>query len=170
MLLPASGTLLLLALASALGFTLSRNAGMSAPSIPIPSDAALRPPAEATALDMPPPRPDVYYAAITERPLFSPQRRPTPEPGQAPVAEPEPAAAAPAPEPVAVELTRPDLRLLGTMTGGARSTALIAQAEGEPVWLAEGDAIGGWTLSAISADSVELSRDSGSFRVDLYPQ
>ncbi len=164
---PWSGTLLMFALAATLGLAVLRNVEAHESSEPEPQASTETVSAGAAALTMPPARADVYFSAITERPLFSPLRRPTPELGQGPAAEPDPPAVQ---EPVAVEIIRPDLRLLGTLTGGERASALIAQAGGEPVWLRRGDVIGGWTLISIDPDTINLSLDSESFRLDLYPQ
>ena len=112
-------------------------------------------------------RPAVYYAAITERPLFEPSRRPyTPETKTLP----------PEPEPV-IETAKPDepteqpppaITLQGIMAGDERNTALVGVNGGSPVWVSKGDPVADWTVSNIGNDWIEISRKSRSIQVDMY--
>lgn len=115
----------------------------------------------------PNPRTEPYYTAITDRPLFEATRRPV---SQEAAPEPEPeveveevtAPAAP------TEIPAPDIRLLGVLTGGARSSALISLAGDDPQWLGEGAQVDGWALSEIAPDHVLLTEKQRELRVELY--
>ena len=163
-LLPFAGTFLLAALAALFGAALLRGSDQAQPMAERPDIAEIPNAGEAT-LALPQPRPPVYYAAITDRPLFAPGRRPGVE-----EAAPEPVAApveTPMPEP---DATPPDLRLLGTLDTARRQSALVALYGGEPRWVPVGDTIDGWTLSDVGADWIELSLNSRTVRLELYPQ
>lgn len=105
-------------------------------------------------------RPSVYYEAIAARPLFAPTRRP-------------PAAVAPALEvvneavPAAPIVAPPTLTLIGVMRGTARPSALIATDGGDPEWIAEGALVEGWTLMAVEASGVTLTRDAETYELEL---
>lgn len=89
------------------------------------------------------------FDAILERPLFNPDRRP--------VAVPEPAVA-PATTP-----TKPlRARLEGVVQIGATSFALIRDlSSNEPVRLAQGMELNGWTLERVESGRAVLSRGDG---------
>ena len=92
------------------------------------------------------------FAAIVERPLFSPTRRP-------PAAAPPPA---PAPEVVAAPtpLAPMDFSLAGVViSGGTRSALVQMQADGRQVRVAEGGAIDGWTLVTVEPQRAVFRRD-----------
>ena len=103
---------------------------------------AARPPA-APAAAPPALRPLADYAAIVERPLFSPSRRPTPGV----------AAAAPA--------TGHRFRLIGIVGTGAMRKAFVADG-GRRAEIVAGDTLdGGWTVKEIAPDRVLLSSPAG---------
>lgn len=108
----------------------------------------------AELLSFAPPPPD-EFAELTERPPFSPSRRP-PLPR---IAIPPPPAE-PAPPP------RPKIRLfgVGVLENGASGQALLARdGSGKAEWLREGDTIEGWRLLAVEPRRVRLrdDRDNG---------
>ena len=114
-------------------------------------------------------RPDIYYQAITDRPLFSPTRRPIElAPLTSVPQEPEEdivVVEEPAPEQVIPE---PDAILLGVMTNGALGSALVSLDGAQAVWRSEGDDLNGWTLRSIEADAIELNEADRSLRIELY--
>ncbi|MFZ5963019.1 hypothetical protein ACOXXX_08730 [Thalassococcus sp. BH17M4-6] len=112
-----------------------------------------------------PRRPDVYYDAVTQRPLFAPDRRPlvlddTPE-----ADPPDPVVATP-PKPVVVP--PPAVRLLGVMGAADENRALVQNAEGEALWLTQGTELAGWTISRIGPNWLDLSRASETIRIEMY--
>lgn len=76
----------------------------------------------------------------TDRPLFAPDRRPTP--GARAVAAPL------------------GLRLEGVMTIGAQRRAIIKRADGTTARVVEGDTVGEWTVRRIEPDRVVLGTDA----------
>lgn len=112
-------------------------------------------------------RPAVYYAAITERPVFDPSRRPyTPE---AVASEPVPEPVEEAPEPSQPqEVPPPELTLQGIITRDEQTAALIGINGETPSWIAQGDPVADWTLNNIGNDWIEISRDARIIRVDMY--
>jgi hypothetical protein len=114
----------------------------AAASAAVPSTAAqpLTPPAPAS------------FAALLERPLFSPTRRP---PQAAPAPPPEPAAQAP-PEPPQQPI---DFSLAGVVISGASRVALVQMlADGHVVQVAEGDEVDGWKAVTIDAQRAVFRR------------
>ncbi len=108
------------------------------------------------------------------RPLFAPNRRPF-QAMQEIIPEEEPAPPAmEEEEPPIVEVDRPRLRLLGTVPAAQEPSALIAVEEsGANSWFRKGDMIGGWRISRIGTDDIELSSEgdgSVSFKISLYPE
>lgn len=123
--------------------------------------------AEATRLS-PRARPDIYFAAITDRPVFEQSRRPI---ESAPVADEEPSV--PESEPVVTpepegKIPEPNIVLLGVLTGGARNSALIALNGAEPEWVRQSAEVAGWILTTIESDAIELNEADRSLRIDLY--
>ncbi|MDA7966148.1 hypothetical protein [Ruegeria sp.] len=108
------------------------------------------------------PRSKIYYAAIVERPLFAPERRPKTQ--VAADDEQEPAIVA---EPVMLS-ERPDVSVHGVMVDASGSKALISVAEESPQWAELGTSIGGWTVSDIGPDWVELGLATETFRFEMY--
>ena len=115
------------------------------------AQAAAPPPVEPAALALPsieepavavPPL--AAYAAVVERPLFSPTRRP-------PVVA--------APDEAAPPARRDELTLRGVMLAPHKRVALIEieGADEEARWLAEGETLQGWTIAAVRERHVVLS-------------
>ena len=88
--------------------------------------------------------------SITERPLFSPDRRPA--------ARSEPVAAASA-DPVRKDNGLP--RLTGVIVGPTGKWAIFAGADGKSQKTAQGDSIGGFTVRTIAPGLVTLSGSDG---------
>ena len=116
-----------------------------------------------TAVSMPRLRPDVYYEAITDRPIFAPTRRPF-VPGQEKVEETvqseeeQPQVARPLPE----------FDLLGIMGSTDQPIALL-KADSEPAeWYEIGESIDGWVLSEIDADWVEITDGNSNVRLEMF--
>jgi hypothetical protein len=106
------------------------------------ADAVVPPVPEAPVFDM---REEETYAAILERPLFSPTRRP---------ASQSSASAAPA--------QSSNLALLGIAAGAGRTIALIRTETDAPAIKAQaGDEVAGWQLVTIAASAVTLERQGG---------
>jgi len=96
------------------------------------------------------------FAAIAERPLFAPGRRPAP---QAPSLGTETVAAAPA-------NTAPlSAVLIGVLLSPRSHSAVLRLADGKNKTLAEGDSIDGWKLERVLPD--RASFQSGETHVEL---
>ena len=109
-------------------------------------------------------RNDVYYQAILDRPVFEISRRPVEPDTELPEAEPEiPVMEVEDPAP---EL--PNVSLLGVMSTGSRTRALISVEGNEPLWLSEGDKIGGWTITSAGEDWLELVAEDNKVRLELF--
>ncbi|MEP6016989.1 MAG: hypothetical protein ABJ251_00700 [Paracoccaceae bacterium] len=110
-------------------------------------------------------RPDVFYSAITERPLFSQTRRP---------ATFEPAIEEPVVEVVEEkpqqEAPPPNVALHGVSGSVDNLRALLSIEDGAPDWFLTNAIIQQWVLSEIGSDWIVLRRNDKSFRVELYKQ
>ena len=86
------------------------------------------------------------------------------------IGPPEPEVEAPAPEAPAPtqDSPPPDVRLLGVLSGGARTSALLSVAGDDPQWQDIGARIEGWTLDEIAADHVVFTEQERAHRVELY--
>jgi general secretion pathway protein N len=96
------------------------------------------------------------FAAVVERPLFSPTRRmpPLAEPAAEPQAEPESA-----PPPVAAPAgpEEPELRFFGTVRQGDRAAALVTfPATNAVARLAPGDRVGAWEVLEVERNRLVL--------------
>ncbi len=95
------------------------------------------------------------YAGITERPLFSPDRRPPPQ-------EPEPV------RPAAVAKPLKGLDLMAIMITPRRSVALVREAgTGESERLLPGDKIRGWTVKSVEKGRLRLVSGSKTGVLEL---
>lgn len=117
----------------------------------------------ASASAMPRKRSDIYYTAITDRPLFAQSRRPMVPDDAEPVAV-VPVEVPPEPEDTAL----PSVALLGLMGGTDMRQALVAVEGNVPEWLSIGDKLGPWTLSDAGSDWLEISSDTQKIRLELY--
>jgi hypothetical protein len=92
---------------------------------------------------------------MTERPLFTPTRRPPPVPAPSP--------AEPAFVPPPLPPPSPDYMLLGIIRNDDRATALLrSQSDGRNLRVEAGDTIGGWEIAAVGTVSVRLKRGDGA--------
>lgn len=95
------------------------------------------------------------FAAVVERPLFSPTRRMPPIPEPPPEAAPVEAAPEPEPEPVGPE--EPELRFFGTARQGGRSAALVTfPATNAVARLGVGDRVGEWEVIEVDRNRLLL--------------
>lgn len=95
--------------------------------------------------------PIASYAAIVERPLFAPSRRPPPGI----------AAATGAP-------AESRYRLVGIVANGARRKAFVADGA-RRIEIGEGDMLDGWTVKQIGSDRILLSSADGEAALRLKP-
>ena len=110
--------------------------------------------------------PIAFDAAILERPLFHPTRRPV---RLAP--KPEPVAVRPAkpePQPVVAPPEPPRLILRGVLLQGPSRRALLDSGSGDADWVEEGREIEGWILGEIGPGHVVLRAEDQEHRIDLY--
>jgi hypothetical protein len=119
---------------------------------PVPATRPLAaPPAGGAAPTLLPLPPLATYAAIVERPLFAPSRRPPSGVG--------------ATQGAAIESR---YRLLGIVAAGPRKKAFVADGA-RRVEIGEGDALDGWTVKEIGPDRVKLASPSGETALTLKP-
>lgn len=121
-------------------------------------------------------KPEAYYMEITERPIFSTDRRPNPisQPTLSvsvtdEVVEPPiivEIALEPEPEPVVLI----DFILLGTMLLNGNSIALISVDGASPEWVKQNTLIFGWTLREITPENVTLYNGLEVIRLFLYEE
>lgn len=118
---------------------------------------------ERSAKQLPSPRPDVFYEAITTRPLFSPTRRPVQAVPDT-VAAPKPIVAAPTP----TLSEQPKIALGGVLGSTNERQALILFDDRQAQWLRVGDDVDGWEIINISDKAVILSADARTFRLEMF--
>lgn len=100
--------------------------------------------------------------ATQERPLFAPTRRPPPTPV---IAEESPPPAAPPPPP---EPEKPQLTLVGTVTGEPQSVAVVRdEATSSLVHLHVGEEIAGWSLRSVDSRAMTVEKDSQTVTLTL---
>ena len=117
---------------------------------PLPATRPLAaPPASAPGLALAALPPLASYAAIVERPLFSPSRRPPP-----------------GAEAALGSSIESRYRLLGIVATGPKKKAFVAEGA-RRVEIAEGDALDGWTVKEIGPDRVLLSSPAGEAALKL---
>lgn len=161
-----------LALLAALNVDLLRNPPSAEPIAPstAPDLAGVKPDPAQAALA----RRNMQLVHTHTRPLFSPVRRPWVEPEPA---VPEPATHAEiVPEPGVEQAPGPTLppapqvTLLGTQRTPQGTKALLLTAgDTDASWFAKGDDVGGWAITDIHADRIELVQAENRLTVDLYP-
>jgi hypothetical protein len=101
-------------------------------------------------------------SATRERPIFSPSRRPP----QAAVAA-APYVPPPAP-PTPIELPRPQLSLVGTITGKVAGFGIFLEQVGDKVLrLKTGETHKGWTLLEVRARQIVLQKDNETITLSL---
>jgi hypothetical protein len=108
-------------------------------------------------------RSDVYYKAITDRPLFEPTRRPISTDVPIEVAiEP----IAPAQEP---EITpNANIKVYGILKSGTGGSALLSANDAERQWIGLNEKISGWTLKEISSEWVKVINRGDAKKIWLY--
>lgn len=118
------------------------------------------PSAAGEALVLPRPRPEIYYKAITDRPLFAPARRPL----VGEVTE----AVTPAAEPVQPTARKPDVMLMGAMGNDKDMMALLKINDEDGQWFSVGENIDGWEVKKVTPTWVELTDGDTQFRVEMF--
>lgn len=114
-----------------------------------------------------PSRPEVFYEVLTQRPLFTPDRRPLLVVAE-PESKPVPPAVVHTPQPEKTPL--PPLRLLGVMGSDTAHRALVQMESGETLWWTEGTQMFGWTVSQIGPNWLDLSSENEITRIEMYQQ
>jgi hypothetical protein len=100
-------------------------------------------------------------SATRERPLFSPTRRPPAPPVMAEASPPPPPPPPPEPE-------KPQLMLLGTVTGEPQSIAVVRdQATSSLLRLHVGEAVSGWSLRSVDSRAMTVEKDSQTVTLSL---
>lgn len=167
--LPLPSTLILIAGTVWLGFTYTETQNSA------PLETALEPLQSVEDLTNTPAefarqfKPDVYYQAITERPLFSATRRPiSTDPIEEVVVEKIVEAPAIIEPELIIEEEPVSFSLHGTMESGGNTLALVGVDGHPPEWIRENALISGWTLSEITSELIEFHKDTEVIRVYLY--
>jgi hypothetical protein len=113
------------------------------------------------------------YQTTLNRPLFFKARKPyTPPPSPSPPPPPV-TVAAPAPPPAPPSpIPDPELTLAGvTITAGVRKAYLAQRGNAtEGSWVAEGETVLGWQVSAIHEQSIALRHGSRTVELSLYKE
>lgn len=96
------------------------------------------------------------FPAISDRPLFRPDRRPEPDavietPVEAPVQTPD---------------SEPEFFVIGTVTGPNGGVATI-RSQNETRRAYVGDTVEGWRIDAITGSGVDVSRNTDRFRLSI---
>lgn len=119
---------------------------------PVPAIRPLAaPPTSAATPTLAPLPPLGIFAAIVERPLFSPSRRPQPGAGAA--------------LGTSIESR---YRLIGIVATGPKKKAFIVEGA-RRFEIAEGDTLDGWTVTEIGQDRVRLTSPAGEAALKLVP-
>lgn len=153
---PPSAILALLGVVLLLRLTLALLPGTNTRLDPAGESARAEPIDSFTPLSI---EPLSAYAVISDRPLFSPERRPlvAPTVAPAPVAPVMPQVAAPT-----------DLRLSAIVTTGGKQIALIQRGGGSSTErVAIGATLSGWQVIAIERDSVTLEQAGARHTLSL---
>jgi type IV secretory pathway VirB10-like protein len=101
--------------------------------------------------------------ATRGRPLFAPTRRPPPPPVKA-------EALPPPPPPPPAEPEKPQLALVGTVTGDPQNIAVVRdQATNRLVRLHVGEAVSGWSLRSVDSRTMTVEKSSQTVTLSLPP-
>ena len=122
------------------------------------------PPHAAADASWPKPRPLASFdrfVAITDRPLFSPTRRPRPV---RPPEAPQPTGPRRDPEPPPLEAV-----LAGILISPEGNSAILRLDEGRSAIVRQGGVLKGWTLKAVSSDRVVFSLAGSETEVVFRP-
>lgn len=141
------------------------------PGVLIPEQLSLQPPSDAATGEsnraQSARRPDVYFDAVEERPLFAPSRRPVVAASiLGTVAEPELVE-----QPLTIAaVDDAALVLLGTMQGSDGWLALIRDSGATAEWQQVGARVADLTITAIGPDWATLASETTEVKLELYPQ
>jgi general secretion pathway protein N len=103
--------------------------------------------------------------ATRERPLFAPTRRPPPPPVKAEALLPPPP-----PPPPPAEPEKPQLTLVGTVTGEPQNIAVVRdQATNRLVRLHVGEEVSGWSLRSVDSRTMTVAKNSQTVTLSLPP-
>ena len=139
----------------------------------VPKDRAAQASAPEAADDAVPKRRELpalqTFAAVVERPLFTPTRRLV-RPVEPPITEPEPQATTEDPGPEAPPATpRPDLHFFGTMRHGKSFAALVTRAGGAgSQTLAVGDTVDDWQVAEVGRDKLVLAHEGERYTLSIF--
>lgn len=164
---PLIGTTALAVIATLLGqFVMNMTPATPVPESPEKPDPAVQTvEQQSRRQSLPAVRPEIFYAAITERPLFAPTRRPvdrSSEPAPEVIGTPEPVAIVPSIQPPT------DLQLSGILGDGLNRSAFVARVDESGEWLRLGAEIDGWTITEIGPEWIILTAGEDIFRLELF--
>lgn len=108
-------------------------------------------------------RPKVYYNAITDRPLFTPDRRPVSKEREPQVEVVEPEVGVDDKAEISTNIT-----IYGILKTGDRGSALMSFDDGERQWIQLNKEISGWTLTQISSEWVKVKNNNDEIKIWLY--
>lgn len=116
-------------------------------------------------------RPEIYYKAVVERPIFSVERRPFESSDVVSQAiQPE---AMSEREILPTSPPLPEVILLGALIADVSRSALVSVAGSDPEWLHENDAVSdGWRIVSVHSRWIEIDNllddNNDSVKIDLY--
>lgn len=108
-------------------------------------------------------RPDVYFEATLQRPIFFQDRRPR----QPEIEREQPV------DTISVAVNQPeqempDLELRGVAGSSGSYKALISLKAGNPDWVRAGDVIENWKIEHIGATWIDIRNASQEIRIEMY--
>ena len=107
------------------------------------------------------------FVETFSRPLFAKDRRRWEPP---PPSKPPPKRIAQPKKPAVRQIDRPDFNLIGISISDGAAKALVRRNSAlEPVWVSEGETVGGWIVSAIDNQSIIFRQEDQTVSIDLYP-
>ncbi len=110
---------------------------------------------------------ELSFVETFSRPLFAKNRRRWEPP---PPSKPPPKRVVQPKKPAVRQIDRPDFNLIGVSISDGAAKALVRRnSELEPVWVSEGEAVGGWIVSAIDSQSISVRQKDQTVSIDLYP-
>jgi len=152
---PLIGTTALAVIAALLGqFVMNMTPATPVPESPEKPDPAVQTvEQQSRRQSLPAVRPEIFYAAITERP---------PEPAPEVIGTPEPVAIVPSIQPPT------DLQLSGILGDGLNRSGFVARVDESGEWLRLGAEIDGWTITEIGPEWIILTAGEDIFRLELF--
>ncbi len=107
------------------------------------------------------------FVETFSRPLFAKDRRRWEPP---PPSKPPPKRVVQPEKPAVRQIDRPDFNLIGVSISSGAAKALVRRnSELDPVWVLEGEAVGGWIVSAIDSQSISVRQKDQTVSINLYP-